>query len=224
LVSAPKQCSNPRGLLARSSASALGILPYSRDNPCMEALRRFVLRSGWLRESIVANALYLVYYLARQRHHARRVGSRTTTPSRLEDFRESDTLFVLGAGSSLNSLTPADWQEIESCDVAGTTSTCVLPIRQTFYFFEGSRDPRVVESMQAALNRVAIDKFRNNRLRVMLWKNPSARQIASLLDMKAFQSPNLSDILATTEKGLSRILRLVLRSGLAQHVFLQKRA
>lgn len=190
----------------------------------MNKVKQAILSNDRITESISLNIASVTYYLARYIAQAKKVGCNLTTPSQLACLKTSDTLFVLGAGSSLNDLSRQDWGEIEACNVAGTTSTCLLPVRQTYYFFEASRNEQILKNWYPSVYAEAMHKLRGQKIRVALWKNPGATQVLNHLDMASFTVPLFTDLLANTEAGLRRVLRLFMKPMFANRFLVQKRA
>ena len=64
----------------------------------------------------------------------------------LLSYKKSDTLFVLGSGASINTLTEQQWQEIKKSDSIGFNFWCIHDFVPNMYVFETPRDK------QTALN------------------------------------------------------------------------
>ena len=81
---------------------------------------------------------------AERRHIAAIVKSglaRSLDDLELDRSRQSDTLFILGGGRTVNDLTADDWRHIGSCDSVGLNFWLIHDFVPTYYFFEAGNDP-----------------------------------------------------------------------------------
>lgn len=84
----------------------------------------------------------------------RGIGPRITDTSLLE-YKSSDTLFVLGSGSSINDITDEQWRHIDEHDSIGLNRWPVHGFTPTYHVFEISMQPEYegfVETYWALLN------------------------------------------------------------------------
>lgn len=107
----------------------------------------------------------------------------------MEDFRaalnrSSDTVFILGSGASINSLTKSQWRSIERADSFGLNFWPIHEFVPTCYVFEEPRDPERSEALYAILQSKA-DAYRHV---------PIIAKTADKLNLERFPSvlrPNL---------------------------------
>lgn len=91
----------------------------------------------------------------RLRRNARVVSENETvfaTSRRLHDRKSSDTLFVLGSGSSINEITSAQWEHISAHDTFGFNFWGIHEFVPTFYMLECSFNPEYVQLMIDMMN------------------------------------------------------------------------
>ncbi|MCX6564920.1 MAG: hypothetical protein NTW38_00600 [Candidatus Aminicenantes bacterium] len=189
-----------------------------------KSIRNKISKHWGLNDFIITNLAYIVYYSLRTYIHSIRDNCHIVQPHHLGRSKRSKVLFILGAGYSLKSLTDDNWREIANYDVAGTTSTCLLPVRQNYYFLEASREKSILNSWYKPIYREAQLKHSDGRIREMIWKNPSVSLMRKIYDMSSFSAPLFSDILTNDESTLRSVIRWTLRFGMEKYIFLQKRA
>lgn len=72
-------------------------------------------------------------------------------------FKRSDTLFVLGSGSSVSMLTPAQWEVIREHDTLGLSFWLYHDFVPTWFVFELSRNPEHTPALFELIERRATD-------------------------------------------------------------------
>jgi hypothetical protein len=88
----------------------------------------------------------------------KRLGLKTTSFSKLQKNKKSDTLFILGSGSSVNKLTEKQWEQVRKHDSFGINFWLLHPHVPNFYSFETERDPRLPEVNRALLQNIEARK------------------------------------------------------------------
>lgn len=94
------------------------------------------------------------------RHHryaerARRKGAIPFLATDANNLRRSDTVFILGSGSSINSISAKRWDRISQHDTIGLNHWLLHPFVPTFYCFESfSREPNLAASYDLLLNGI----------------------------------------------------------------------
>lgn len=69
----------------------------------------------------------------------------------LANLKKSETLFILGSGSSINQLTQVDWEQIAGADSIGFNFWLIHRFVPTYYFFETSSNQKSYAVFQALL-------------------------------------------------------------------------
>lgn len=81
-------------------------------------------------------AHYHVFHERPKRQAQARSGLRPVTASALRGLKSSDTVFILGSGSSINAITDERWEAIRRCDSFGFNFWLLHPHVPTFYTTE----------------------------------------------------------------------------------------
>ncbi len=66
-------------------------------------------------------------------------GGQELNLERIKKYKNSDTIFVLGTGQSINNFTANEWNEIRKHDSIGINDFCLKDFAPTFYSFELER-------------------------------------------------------------------------------------
>jgi hypothetical protein len=82
---------------------------------------------------------------------------------RVSDFKKSDTLFIMGSGTSIHDLPSEAWQMIWNSDSLGINFWLYHEHVPTWHFCEVSREPAEAESLMALL-RMRIEDYRGTCL------------------------------------------------------------
>lgn len=93
------------------------------------------------------------------RYLAARHGLRTIWDRRLLEHKKSDTLFVLGSGSSVNMITENQWREIGRCDSIGLNFWVLHDFAPTYFCFEEASDSARRDIFYSTLSK-RVDEFR----------------------------------------------------------------
>jgi hypothetical protein len=75
----------------------------------------------------------------------------------VNQYKSSDTLFILGSGGSIQDLSPAAWETIRGCDSLAMNFWLYHPFVPTWFSCEIPRDTREAEVMSKLLERRAAD-------------------------------------------------------------------
>jgi hypothetical protein len=184
--------------------------------------RDFVLRNKRLKDSLLVNFIYLFYEFIR---HYISSGCRYYRIGKLIKLKRSDELVILGTGSTINDLTDAQYKELNNYDVAGLSYSCVLPINQTYYFYES---PSFHETalMQEHADKIFPKIIENNKkglLKFLLWKNSENIIFNKYVNLREFVCPNVCSILTDSLETIKKILRYCSKLKLNRFFLVQKR-
>src|SRR4051812_26800845 len=99
-----------------------------------------------------------LFALPRERRLVRNAGVATLDRVYLEAYKQSDTLFVLGSGSSINQISAERWSGIAAHDTLGFNFWLYHPFVPRFYFFENvGAAAAVFEPLKQAIASRAAD-------------------------------------------------------------------
>ena len=88
--------------------------------------------------------------------------------SQFRQFKQSDTLFILGCGDSLNGLTENQLSHINNCDVAGLSYSCILDLKQNYHFIE--RPYRFGLENRRFLKDQIFARYKEGKIKNIIWK------------------------------------------------------
>ena len=83
---------------------------------------------------------YLLSELRKDEHCRRKLGIRPFSELDLNALKRSDTLFILGSGSSINQISQARWEIIQRHDSIGFNFWPIHPFVPTMYFIEAIQE------------------------------------------------------------------------------------
>lgn len=83
-------------------------------------------------------------------------GIRSTAALPLDHLKQSDTLFILGSGASIEALTPEQWQHIERCDSIGFNFWLIHDHVPTYYMFEAA--PVYAQERDDVMRRLMVQR------------------------------------------------------------------
>ena len=82
----------------------------------------------------------------------------STSKFDVSKYKKSDTLFILGSGASITSITDEQWKEISKSDSLGFNNWSVHPFIPTYYFFEPTSRKN---KFQIKMNEVIYGNLKN---------------------------------------------------------------
>jgi len=112
---------------------------------------------------IFLRLFYLKYFVSDLRGEERtrkNLGIPLLSESNLESYKQSDTLFILGSGSSVNAISGERWQVIAKHDTVGFNFWLFHPFVPKMYFIEAislAEQPAVYATYQELAKRRASD-------------------------------------------------------------------
>jgi hypothetical protein len=170
--------------------------------------------------------LHQHYQLAQQSALARKISRRTGLPLLetldLSRFKTSDTVFILGSGSSINEISESRWKIIGGCDTIAMNFWPVHPFIPTIYLFENVRPDEDLEVMFTALRDLLQQRAYDyrNTLKIISEFVPLERRQLVLNIPEAFRQHLYigysANIVARDEKELLAGLRYMLKKGMFQ--------
>ncbi|MDC1425240.1 hypothetical protein N8135_03575 [Oceanospirillaceae bacterium] len=187
-----------------------------------DLINGYILNNTRLKDSIFINFMYFFYSFIRYYVSS---GFRFYRIGRLSVKKTSDTLVVLGAGCTVNELSQTQVDELERYDVAGLSYSCVLPIKQRFYFYECPSYNNTefikehVTKVIPAINRAGEE----GKLENLIWKNSQNKILNEFTNMKKYLSPKVSSILTDNPNVISKLLKCYMKSGINNLFLIQKR-
>tara|TARA_R110002072_G_scaffold1598_8_gene13699 strand:+ start:24384 stop:25241 length:858 start_codon:yes stop_codon:yes gene_type:complete len=139
----------------------------------------------------------------------------------LKRLKRSDTLVVLGAGDSLNSVSVKTWEQLSTFDTAGLSYSVLLPIPLTYYFLETASRSRVEAMQLEKLLPLILDRVGSNSIQQVIWKN--AEDTESVLASNIPRHARLvSSWLLTRKKAvLKKSIRYARKLGLPDSFMMQ---
>lgn len=187
-----------------------------------EMIKAHLIKNKALNGSLVVNFCYLIYQFV---GHYFSSGFKYFRVSRLSNLKSSDTLVILGAGSTINELSIGQLEELNGYDVAGLSYSCILPIKQKFYFYE-SPSAHEKDLMLEHANKilpVILENKKKGRLNELIWKNSENKTFNQYFKLKQFVCPNVCSILSDNLRTIKKILKYCKKLGLNKYFLLQKR-
>jgi hypothetical protein len=167
-----------------------------------------------LKDSLLVNILFLIYNFFENKFSN---GVVYNDISQLKSYKTSDTLVILGAGTSINELSEEQIEELNTYDVAGLSYSCLLPITQTFYFYEH-------RSWSAdKLISLALDRSRQGWLQNLLWKNCESKSFGFDAELSQFLRINVCSILTDELRVIHKVIKSAEKFGMGKFFLLQKR-
>ena len=97
---------------------------------------------------------YLLFDLRQQRRIRKRLGIPPLSSVDLERYKQSDTIFILGSGSSINHISPARWKAIAQHDTIGFNFWPFHAFVPKLYFIE-ALSPREQSAMYSSYRALA---------------------------------------------------------------------
>lgn len=183
-------------------------------------LRRSLLGNVGIRDSAVVNRAYVLYSAAKKLIYWR---FGLMKPERLAGMKTSDTLLIVGAGESVNLMTPDQWEEVARYDVAGFSYSCLLPVKHTVYFFESPSNARLIQQHVTKLLPIIREGRANGRLERVIWKNPVTREAERLCQLQDFERMGSVNLLSGKETVVAALTSSALRHGMFRRILLQYR-
>lgn len=185
-------------------------------------IKNSILKRKSLKDSIIINFIYL-FYLFFKYYIAS--GFRFDRIDRLSAKKTSETLVILGAGNSINELTKSQYDELNNYDVAGLSYSCVLPIKQTFYFYESpsAHETDLIKEHVQKVFPAVIEAEKHDRLECLIWKNAENKIFSEYVDLRNFICPRVCSILTDSPYLIKMIIRYCNKLGLNKYFLMQKR-
>ncbi len=187
-----------------------------------QLVKGFVLNNKVLKDALFVNFIYLFYAFVKNYISS---GFKIYRIGKLAKFKQSDTLVILGAGSSINGLSDAEYEELNNYDVAGLSYSCVLPVKQTYYFYESpsSHETLLMKEHVDKIIPTIIENKKKGLLKFLIWKNSENKILNKYINMSKFSCPKICSILTDDLKTIKKILRYCSRLGLDKVFLVQKR-
>ena len=170
-------------------------------------IRNLILRNQFIKNSLFINIIYLIYLFIK---HSYQNGLRYYSIKKLSQYKQSDTLVILGAGSSVNELSDRDIKYLNKFDVAGLSYSCVLPINQTYYFYEtaGPNEHSLRENHSKFVFPAIIKANDEGRIKNLIWKNSEVRVFRDFVDLEDFLCPIVCNTLTGDIEVVRKLFKL----------------
>jgi hypothetical protein len=185
-------------------------------------LKNFVHNNKAIKDSLFFNFVYIAYEFYK---HLFLNGFRYYKVSQLSKLKSSDTLVILGAGSTINELSGHQFEKLGSFDVAGLSYSCFLPIKQTFYFYESPslHQKELMREHADKILPIVVKKYQTGILKTLIWKNSESKSIAEQCDFTQFVCPNVCSVITDNPKIIVKILKICRKYSLDNYFLVQKR-
>lgn len=185
---------------------------------------------GWLRSILVhpsvsnstlVNLFFVFYSIFKSRFI---VSWPVISVGDLKHEKTSDTLVIMGAGSSINELDARTWKEFDEYDVAGVSYSCLLPIKQKFYFYETPSVEGLVTQHYNVLLPIILDGIENKKIENAIWRNPYERspRLSKFLD--GFRRVVVSSTLTRDPNVLRRLIKTLNFLRIGSYAMIQSRS
>lgn len=185
-------------------------------------LKNFILNNDKIKNSFFVNLIYILYEFIR---HYILSGFKYYRIGKLIQLKRSDTLVILGAGCTINELTESQYRELRNYDVAGLSYSFVLPITQTFYFYE-SPSFHETDLMPEHADKIipkVIEKHKKGLLKSLLWKNSENKVFNEHGNLSDFACINVCSILSDSVETLKKLFKFCSKFNFNKFFLIQKR-
>lgn len=185
-------------------------------------LKKKFLDIKFLKNSLIINLIYILYSFVKYSYQS---NFHYQKPIKFKSDKKSDTLLILGAGSTINELKKSQIKNFKNYDIAGMSYSIYLSFDQTYFFFE-SPSINEIESIGEFREKIIpqIDyKFSNKKIKNIIWKNPENNFFNKNLKFKEYKNILVCHILSDNEKVVKRVVKIIEFFNLNRIFLLQKR-
>ncbi len=139
--------------------------------------------------------------------------------SQFRQFKQSDTLVILGCGNSLNELTESQWSQIKNCDIAGLSYSCILDLKQNYHFIE--RPYRFGLENRLFLKDKLFARYDEGKIKNIIWKSLDhhEQRPLDLSIVPEFVTPLEAKIGLPQLEIQEKFIKLVFGLGLHKYIF-----
>ena len=163
--------------------------------------------------------IFILSSLLRKLLGCRDVLTKIRLVSQFRQFKQSDTLFILGCGDSLNGLTENQWSHIRNSDVAGLSYSCILDLKQNYHFIE--RPYRFGLENRLFLKDKLFTRYQEGKIKNIIWKSLDHKEERplDLSIVPEFVTPLEAKIGCPQLEIQEKFIKLVLDLGLHKYIF-----
>jgi hypothetical protein len=185
-------------------------------------LKNILVNNSKIRNSLVLNIMYLIYSTIRVLliH-----GLRLTNINEYRQKKRSNVMVILGSGSSINELNNQQMQELEEYDVVGLSYSCILNIRQKFFFYEcpAPHEKSLMEEHAMKVFPAILSAKKKGMIENIYWKNSENKAFEKYVDMTRYSKQIAVNVLTEKPKVFNEIIKWHNRIGLCKYILLQAR-
>ena len=187
----------------------------------LKFIKNRILNCNKIINSFIFNIFYIFYLSVKNYKNSKLKFKRI---DEFIQYKESDTLVILGAGASINELSKDDISILNKYDIAGLSYSCVVPMPQTFYFYEtpSCHDKNLLDEHVKKLFPEVLKTGEEKATRCNIWKNSESSCALDFLEIENFIAINVCHILANDTEVIKEIFRFFDKFKLSKFVLLQK--
>ena len=188
----------------------------------IKRLKKTLIENEKIRNSLLVNLVYLIYSFIRILVLN---GFNFTHINEYRQKKESNVMVILGAGSSVNELTDRQMKELGDYDVVGLSYSCVLNIKQKFYFYESAsfHEKSLMQEHAIKVLPAVLSAKKKGIIENIFWKNSENKIFNNYVDMSLHSKQIVCNVLTNNEIIFNEILNWHLRLGLYKYFLVQIR-
>ena len=185
-------------------------------------IKKFVLGNRLLKNSILFNLLYIIYLFIKFL-----IINKFTFhfPIKMKSIKKSDTLLILGSGSTINQLSTEQAKKLNNYDIAGLSYSIFYSLKINFFFFE-SPTHKEIDTLEEFKNKIIPRTkllYKNQSIESLIWKNPENTFFKKFINSMDYKNIIVCHILADSKKTITQIVKIIEYLKLNRYFLLQKR-
>lgn len=185
-------------------------------------LKKILIKNNRFKNSLAINKVYLIYSVLKIMI---RNGFRFTDIKEYRNKKKSNTAVILGAGSSINDLNTQQMNELSKFDVVGLSYSCIINIRQKFYFYEcaSNNEKKLMKEHADKVFPAALSAYSKGMIENFYWKNSENKVFEKFVDIARYPKQLVCNVLTDNPKIFKKILKWHAQVGLHKFFLLQAR-
>jgi hypothetical protein len=188
----------------------------------IKRLKKKFIENDKIRNSLSINLVYLIYSAIRI---LALNGFSFTHIKEYRQKKESNVMVILGAGSSINELTDQQMKELGEYDVAGLSYSCILNIRQKFFFYESAsfHEKSLMQEHASKVFPAVLSAKKKGTIENIFWKNSENKIFNKYADMSMCSKQIVCNVLTNSATIFNKIFIWHFRLGLHKYFLIQAR-
>jgi len=188
----------------------------------IKELKKTLIENKKIRNSLSINIVYLIY-------SAIRIlvlnGFNFTHINEYRQKKESNVMVIIGAGNSINELTDRQMKELGEYDVVGLSYSCILNIRQKFFFYESAsfHEKSLMQEHASKVFPAVLSAKKKGTIENIFWKNSENKIFNKYADMSMHSKQIVCNVLTNSPRIFKKIFVWHFRLGLHKYFLIQAR-